>query len=363
MDDIPGAGTANKPTITENPRDLASHVRDLYDRFGQRKEMGNGSNAVDRPHFFLLRTFLGENDLLVILNTKRCRYQCAFCTLPAKSSKTWIPDDQIVAQFRHVAEELRHALSVVDRVTLSNEGSILDETTLGRSALDTVASAIGQMRRVRHLEVETRLEFVDPHRLRDLASLVPRARLGILTGFETVSQRIREHYLKKQQSIDEFLSGLDKAAHANVSLTAYVLFKPDPGMTDQEATIEARESIRFLARECGQREMPLTVRLNPMYLATGSRWAREAEADGSYLPPRLTDVMRIAEEQVAEGVPVYIGLSTEGLAGDKGTYAGREDYRAGLIRHVKLFNDGSIAKFPWNEIDSSSAPHSGVTVS
>src|SRR4051794_4797506 len=69
---------------------LATRVRRLYDAYGQRKPMGAASADPRRPHFFLLRTFRGQNDLLVILNTKRCQYQCHFCRLPAKSSKVWI---------------------------------------------------------------------------------------------------------------------------------------------------------------------------------------------------------------------------------------------------------------------------------
>ena len=63
---------------------LPSYVADLYDSCGQRKPMPHATPPASIPHYFLLRTFLGENDLLVIFNTKRCRYQCAFCRLPAE---------------------------------------------------------------------------------------------------------------------------------------------------------------------------------------------------------------------------------------------------------------------------------------
>jgi radical SAM enzyme (TIGR01210 family) len=336
---------------------LAAYVAWLYDTFGQRKEMGRPSPTLGMPHFFLLRTFLGENDLLVILNTKRCRYQCSFCTLTAKSSRTWVPDDQVVAQFRYVADELKHALSVVDRVTLSNEGSVLDQSTLGLAALDAIVEAIGGMRRVRRIELETRLEFVRPERLRELVALAPRARLGILTGFETVDERIRA-LLRKRESLGSFLGGLDRLAETDASLTAYVLFKPDPEMSDASAVQEATDSIQFLAKECANRGLPLTVRLNPMYRASGSRWARWAESSSAYAPPRLTDVMRVAEEQAQQGVSVYIGLSTEGLAGDGGSYASRSDYSPRLVKYVKLFNDRNLQQFPWEELGDE--PRAGV---
>jgi archaeosine synthase beta-subunit len=335
---------------------LPSYVADLYDRYGQRKPMGESSPASTIPHFFLLRTFLGENDLLVILNTKRCRYQCAFCRLPAKSVRSWVPDSDVLAQFRFVAHEVRHALSIVDRVTLSNEGSVLDESTLGGLALREIMSAIAVMRRVRRIELETRLEFARPDVLLRLQELVPRAVLGILTGFETRSPRIRDEILMKRESLPMFLAGLDNVQRAGAALTAYVLFKPDPDMSDTEARTEAAETIEFLAEECDKRRVDLTVRLNPMYRADGSRWARRANATTGYQPPRLTDVMEVAEQATSMGVKVYIGLSAEGLAGDSGTYQARDDYVPALIKHVKLFNDGHIQKFPWADIPPAQVP-------
>ena len=328
---------------------LVSYVADLYDRYGQRKEMGVSAPQKTLPHFFLLRTFLGVNDLLVIFNTKRCRYRCAFCQLPAKSSSTWISDQDVVTQFRYVATELRHALSVIDRVTLSNDGSVLDSSTFGADALADVLAAVGAMRRVRHVELETRLEFVEPDALRYLRSLVPRARFGILTGFETQDARIRDVVLKKREPLAQFLAGLDNVARAGADLTAYVLFKPDPAMSDQAAYEEAQATASLLMRETRSRGISLTIRLNPMYRAVGSKWARVADSIPAYSPPRLTDVMRLAEWAKREGIQIYIGMSTEGLTGDTGTYMSRDDYGPALVKYVKLFNDGKIDVFPWND--------------
>jgi radical SAM enzyme (TIGR01210 family) len=335
---------------------VSSYVAELYDMYGQRKPMGKSSPVSSIPHFFLLRTFLGENDLLVILSTKRCRYQCAFCRLPAKSVRSWVSDDDILAQFRYVVSEVRHALSILDRVTLSNEGSVLDEATFGGSALRGIVSAIGAMRRVRRIDLETRIEFVDPGALRGLQELAPRTALGILTGFETRNPRIRDEILKKREPLSAFLAGMDNVQRAGAALTSYVLFKPDPQMTDTKARTEAMDTIEFLAEESAKRGIDLTVRLNPMYRAAGSLWAHQADASLEYQPPRLTDIMEVAEWATSIGVKVYIGLSAEGLAEDNGTYRARDDYAPALIKHVKLFNDGHIQKFDWADIKSPQMP-------
>ena len=237
------SGTSDPST----DKSLAAHIAQLYDSFGQRKPMPRSSPDPNLPLFFLLRTFLGENDLLVILNTKRCRYQCAFCQLPAKSTKFFVPDEAVVEQFRFVATELQHSLSIVNRVTLSNEGSVLDEQTLGGDCPAQIVAAIGAMRGCAGSSSRHGWNSCGPTVLDQLKQPAPRATLGILTGFETVDQRIRDEVLKKREPLPMFLEGLDAVAAAGAALTAYVLFKPDPQMTDQEGRDEAARTIEFLA--------------------------------------------------------------------------------------------------------------------
>lgn len=317
---------------------LPDEAQRLYAEFGQRKPMGMAAGKTRRPHFFLLRTFQGQTDLLVILNTKRCRYQCAFCQLPAKSSRVWIPGEDVVAQVRYVFEEIKHALSIVDRITLSNEGSVLDAKTLDPEALVQILEAVNEMRRVRTVVLETRLEFVEVNRLAALDEGLQRARINVLTGFETLDPDLRDRVLRKRESLEVFREGLDRLATVGVDLTTYVLFKPAPEMTDAAAYLEARKSINFLREECGRRDIELTVRLNPMYVAEGSAWAQRAAEVLDYAPPRLSDCLRLAEEVAAEGVSVYLGLSAEGLSDPTGTYAAREDFGPDLLKAAKAFN-------------------------
>lgn len=319
-------------------------IEELYEKFGQRKPMGESAPSPWLPHFFLHRTFLGDQDLLIIFNTKRCKYRCHFCQLPAKSSPSLIPGSEIVSQFTYVVKELKHSLSVLDRLTFSNEGSVLDAETFPTSALLEIAEGIHELRRVRTLVLETRLEFVDTDVLAQVRQAAPRVSLNILTGFETHDPYLRDHVLFKREPLEVFERGLDRVAEAGANLTAYVLFKPRWDMTDAEAVAEAEESIDYLAEQTNARGMSLSVRLNPMYAADGSRWAKKAHTSPDYLPPRLTDVMRVAAKKRQQGVNIYIGMSTEGLD-DGSNYMAREDYSPALIKPVLLFNGGKIHSF------------------
>jgi len=306
--------------------------------------MGVPAPNTRMPHYFLHRTFMGENDLLIILNTKRCAYQCYFCQLPAKSTTAQVSAEDILAQFMYVMEEMRHSLSVLDRLTLSNEGSVLDPDTLPTEALLEIAKCTHELRRVRTFVLETRLEYLDERVIEQIRRLAPRVKINILTGFETHSPKIRDKVLFKRESLSQFQDGLDRVAANHLDLTAYVLYKPSQTMTDAEAFLEADRSIEYLIEECKTRGISLTIRLNPMYAAKGSPWAQIAKKTPNYSPPRLTDVMRLAEMKEHESIKIYIGLSTEGLD-DGSNYQSREDYSPSLLRQVILFNDKKIGRF------------------
>lgn len=317
---------------------LVQLARRLHQTYGLTKEMGKASQDENKPHFFLHRQFLGDNDLLVIFNTKRCRYQCSFCSLPAKSSRAWIDGPATMQQFAYVLGELRHSLGVIERVTLSNEGSVLDEKTFDSLALDEIIKAIRQLRKVRTLAIETRLEFVELVRMAEIRSALPRRNLEIVTGFETYDDEIRTKYLGKRETIESVLDGLDRIAISNARLAAYVLYKPVPTMTDAEAYAEAKQSVDFLSRECSKRNIVLTVRLNPMYVAEGSKWAEIARTTPNYQPPLFDDVLALADEIAAAGTPSYVAPLAEGLAGDGDTFHGRAGFSGLSLKRVMELN-------------------------
>ena len=108
-------------------------------------------------------------------------------------------------------------------------------------------------------------------------------------------------------------------------------------MNDDEAYREALRSVDYLQEQCQERGISLTIRINPMYIAQGSRWAKEAEKF-SYKPPRFSDILNFAKIVRENGIPAYIGLSTEGLAIDQGDYRSREDFTHELLVQAIKFN-------------------------
>lgn len=328
-----------KIEIIDRRPTLSEFAAGLYRDYGPAKPMGEAAFSSDRPHFFLLRNFSGEIDLLAILNTERCAYQCHFCQLPEKSLRTLIPADLIIEQFAYVLNQQKHALGVIERVTLSNEGSVLDEGTFPETALEVIAEAIGQLRRVKTLVLETRMEYVKKDKLLRLREYNPRATINILTGFETSNEDIRDRILGKREPLSVFKTGLDEVAAAGASLTAYILYKPSFEMTDEEALHDAVQSFLYLQGECRRRQIPWSVRINPMYVAEGSKWAEQARTN-FFQPPQLSHVLEFARWVREQGISAYIGLSMEGLESEGGDYRSREDFSHELLKEAIIFNRG-----------------------
>lgn len=315
----------------------SDHVQSLYRQFGPPKPMGSSAGAPDRPHFFLHRKFLGEQDLAILFNTKRCRYQCRFCALPDKSSLSWIGADHVLQQFTYVVDEVKHSLGVLDRLTIANEGSVLDATTFPAEALTGIVEAARVLPSLRKVVIETRIEFAQIDRLVQLRAASGK-QIDVLTGFETLDTRIRDEILGKRETLSSFLSGLDRVAEAGAELTTYILYKPSPYMTDDDARTEAAASIDFVRAQCAQRAIPLIIRLNPMYVSRNTPWARLAESIPDYRPPRLTDVVELAEQKRRNGARIYLGLTSEGLSDVDGTYRGREDFSPPLLKRAIVAN-------------------------
>ncbi len=320
--------------------DPAELIPRLLAEAGPSKEMGVGAPTADRPHFFLVRRFLSDIDLVIIFNTRRCRYQCHFCDLPTKNIGTDASIDELHQQFGHVLTETRHALSVISKLTLSNEGSVFDTPTFAPEALLGMCAAAARLPALRTIALETRLEFVTSERIEELRAVAGNKQIEILTGFETLDEHLRDVVLYKREPLDDFVAGLDIIAAHGLSLTTYVLFKPDYSMSDEDAIEEARNSIEFLQHETAVRGIPLMIRFNPMYAAQRTAWADAASLSSSYRPPRLTDVLAVAKEARAAGTSIYIGLSAEGLAEEGNTYRSREDFTKDLLKEAIRFNEG-----------------------
>jgi hypothetical protein len=241
-------------------------------------------------------------------------------------------------------------LGLFDSLTYSNEGSTLDETTLGPAALLAIMADAGQMRQLRRIRVESRLELAKADRLFALREAIGKHAnkidLGVLIGFESQDPAVRSA-LGKPEAHDETRQGLNEIAIAGASLATYIMYKPLPWMTNVEAVDEAIASAAFLQDECSKRDIPLEIRINPAYIGQGTQQAETVSENPESLVEHtdLRGAMRVAQWCRDSGIfGTYIGLSPEGNA--LSSWLDHPDYHQRLEDMSIAFNRNPDYRFP-----------------
>lgn len=310
--------------------DIKEYTRNIYKKYGQSKSMDNQNE----PCFFLHRNFKGEQDLLIIFKTPPCQSNCKYCGLSSKESNC---STSLCEQFTYVINEMRHSLSILDRITLSNNGSMLNTNTVSRKELMSILDSIAQIKNISRVVIETDLKFINDATILELKNVLPGIHLNFLTGFETLNEKIMQQSLGKYRNSEEFEKKLSILAKENCELTSYILYKPDQFMDDEMAYQEAIKSIEYLECQCKKRNLPLTIRINPMFAAKGTIWGEIARNSVEYSPPKLSDIFSLAKE-IQKRISVYIGLSLEEKNEPWGSYRVHSDVTKKLILDIIRFN-------------------------
>ena len=264
------------------------------------------------------RQFLGRKDLVVSFYTKRCRYRrCSFCAIPSNSSDVPVSEEDINSQIDHVWNMFSSEISSFEQFSMGNEGSILDEITFPSGSLEYLIGKINSLDNSPVLSLETRAEFVSEDKLCRIKDMFS-GDVDVTVGFETQDDYVRNSVLGKGLSKELFESKVELLSDFGVRLTGYVMLKPSPYMTEPEGLKEAVDTVTYLSDITKARGVDLIVYLIPTYIAKGTPLARQM-ADMDYKPPLMSSIRRVTQHAHQLGVPVYLGLWSEGLAEPDGT--------------------------------------------
>jgi radical SAM enzyme (TIGR01210 family) len=223
---------------------------------------------------------------------------------------------------------------------VSNNGSILDEKTFSSTALIYLIAQLNvNLPDINVLSLETRAEYVDIEELEFISRVLAEAdtptQLEIAIGFEAFDDDIRNDVFQKGMTLDTFESLVRKMAPYGFHLKCYFMQKPIPEMTDADAADDIRQAIDYLARIVHEHGLPVNMHLNPTYVAAGTVLER-AFREGRYAPPRLTDVAAAARHARDKPISIFIGLNTEGLALEGGSFI--RDGEDDLVAQLEEFN-------------------------
>jgi radical SAM enzyme (TIGR01210 family) len=247
-----------------------------------------------------------------------------------------------MSQIDHVfaLEELKTRAHEIQKLIVSNNGSVLDQLTFPTTALFYLLTRINTLLpNLDVLSLETRAEYVEWDELSYIARALEerdhRAVLELAIGFEAFDDHIRNDVFHKGLSLTTFERLVELMSPYRYRLKSYFMLKPVMGMSDDEAVADIHRAIDYLHDQATRSSVPMNMHLNPTYAAYGTQLA-EAFARGEYSPPRLADVIRAARHGRGKNVSIYLGLFDEGLAVPGGSFLREGDEP--LRERLEAFN-------------------------
>ncbi len=293
---------------------------------------------LQKPAFFWIQDTPFGKEVFLALYTKQCAWKkCTFCTLGTVSSPEFVEMEnvliQVVSSFTYVTSVDRE---IVRRFFLSNNGSIFDESTLTNETLKQICYEIFKtFPNIENIGFETRIEYVNHQNISELQTYLfsiveyfkktgsrttgKNLSLSISIGYETHNSFLRNDILQKGYSsdkIDNFYKMCSSFDNEQVQVICdeYVMLKPCPNLSDDEAVEECVQSILYLEEMSKLYSLQMLVRLNPTYVAVNSE-LELAFDKGEFVPPKMINIVQVLQNLHNKiNIPLFIGLNEEGLA-------------------------------------------------
>lgn len=281
--------------------------------------------------------------LFVVFYSLACRWsRCLGCNLPSVMSKTPVDFKSLMAQVdacfaeRSVAQNLES----IEKVIVSNNGSVLDQQTFSSTALMYLLAQLNlKLPNLSVLSIETRPEFVELAELEFMARAIAEGQtstqLEIAIGIEAFDEHIRNDVYNKGVTLKTIDQLAGNMAQYGFRLKCYFMQKPVQDMSDEDAVRDIHKAINYLDQLVNRHGLCVNMHLNPTYVAKGTVLEKYFN-EGRYAPPRLKDVAEAAAYGEGKRITIYLGLSDEGLAVKGGSFLRKGD--EGLVKKLEQFN-------------------------
>lgn len=280
-------------------------------------------------------------ELVFALYTRPCRYgRCAFCSLPfmAEGGEAVLSEDiekQIDYIISHYTQE---QIDIISKVSIYTASSVLDQECLPTRSLMYLMLKISYFKNLKLVSLETRPEYVEDWELKAINNVLPKnvsVEVGI--GYETHNLELRNKVLEKGLTPEALNSLLRLLAENKMELKAYLMLKPHYSLNEEEGVVEAINGLIELDSFRKDYGIPVSVHLNPTYIAADCRLTDEMIEFG-YKPPELSSVIKVLEKAAELKLNTYVGLDDEGMAVEGGTFRTTGLDKEKTVEAIKDFN-------------------------
>jgi hypothetical protein len=280
-------------------------------------------------------------ELVLALYTRPCRYgRCAFCSLPSMSDGgDTVSAHDIEKQVDYILSYYSKAeLNAVGKVSIYTASSSLDQECLPTRSLLYVALKMSDFPNLKLFSLETRPEYVEDWELKALKNVLGnKVTIEAGIGYETYSLELRNTVLKKGLTPEKLRGLLALLAENEMAMKAYLMLKPHYSLSEEEGITEAVNGVKELHALSREFNVPISVHLNPTYIAKGCSLTDDMIKYG-FLPPELSSVLDVLKVASEYGVPIYVGLDDEGMAIEGGTFRSTGLNKEITVAALKAYN-------------------------
>ncbi len=221
-----------------------------------------------------------SSSLTVILRTKGCYWArsegCTMCGYIHDADANSC-DEDIKKQFDVVLNRYGKDFGIIKLFT---SGSFLDVNEVSAELRNYMLNALSDVPKV---IVETRPEFVTDETCDEVSTILNKAEVAI--GLETSNDLIRNGYINKGFTFNDFVKASKVASSHDITVKAYLLLKP-PVLTERQALDDAITSIKDTSRYAD------TISLNLCNVQKGT-YVEELWKKRLYRPPWLWTAVEV----------------------------------------------------------------------
>ncbi|MHA1848734.1 MAG: archaeosine biosynthesis radical SAM protein RaSEA, partial [Promethearchaeota archaeon] len=217
---------------------------------------------------------------------------CFMCGYNNDTPGVDVPQDLVLKQFTEALS--RHELDFKDNddivLKIFNSGSFFDNKEISEQTRQEIFKKISEIDSIKEVALESRPEFLTEENvasIRDVLDETKRIEVGI--GLESWNDTVRNDFINKQFSRDDFLNANSILTKHDVGTKVYLLLKP-PFLSERVAHDDVLNSVKELVKL-----KISTISINPTTVHSGTLtdllWNKRL-----YTPPRLWTIRLLLHE-------------------------------------------------------------------
>jgi len=264
------------------------------------------SNDLDRPVSFWIKNDRLINEvgkaLTIILRTKGCSWclgetgGCTMCGYIQDANIEEVNQNFIRNQIDYVLNKKSKEISEDENnyaLKIFNSGSFFDENEISEEIRQYIYKKVAPIDNIKEFTIESRLEYINTEKLKDLKENLKGKYIEIALGIETVNDYIRNHYINKGMRFEEFEEVLQICRENGIGVKAYLLLKP-PFLNETGAIDDCVNSIKTLV------DLKInTISINPLNIQRGTL-VEYLWYQNKYRPPWFHSLFKVLRKSLSQ---------------------------------------------------------------